>query len=528
MGKADLPIEKAARKMAGGHPEDAVPLLEAALAQAPRSGRAQAALGAAHMALGQLEKGMKAFRAALRLRPDDTYLISRLAETCTTVGRVPEAIALLRHALTLGPDSEIHSQLLYALNHEALDRNEIAFEHAQWGRLHAPRHAVPPRRFPNAADLRRRLRVGYVSGDFRQVAPAYFFEALLNGHDRQGFEIAVYDNGNGEDDLHRRLKASACRWRQTPSWTDRQLHAAIRRDGIDILVDLSGHTAAHRLGVFAMKAAPVQVTYLGYPNTTGLKQMDYRLTDRIADPPGMTGALHTERLLRLPRCFVAYCPPDRQAPVAAAPFAASGRFAFGSFCRPCKLSGPTVAVWAEILRRAPDSRLLLHHEAVRPYSEEAAHFIEREIRARFAALGVDRGRVDFVGKLDLRRHFELYSRVDLCLDPFPYNGTTALCEGLWMGVPAVALAGKTHVSRVAASLLQAVGLNDFVCGTEEEYIAKAVKMSENPERLSRLRAGMRERLSKSALMDGAGLARAVEHQYRLIWRRYCRSKSDRA
>ncbi len=513
--------------MAGGCPEEAVGLMETALKLAPRSGRALISLGEARMALGHLEQGIEAWRAALLVRPNDTYLLSVLAHALLALARVPEAIALLRHALRLGPDACIHSQLLYALDHEAIDRMAIAREHVRWGQRHAPKRAAA-RLFPNGRGLGRRLRIGYVSGDFRQRAPACFFEPLLHEHDRREFEITCYDNGDTQDDAHLRMKASACRWRQVSGLTDPQLRGMIRCDGIDILVDLGGHTGTSRLGVFALKAAPVQVTYLGYPNTTGIEQMDYRLTDRVADPPGMTTALHTERLLRLPRCFIAYRPPDAEAPLAAAPFPADGRFVFGSFCRPCKLSGPTVKAWSAILRRTPDSRLLLHHQAIKPYAEIAARFIEREIRGQFATLGVDGRRVDFVGKLDLRRHFELYNRVDLCLDPFPYNGTTALCEGLWMGVPAVALAGNTHVSRVAASLLQAVGLNDFVCGTEEEYIAKAVKMSEHPERLSRLRAGMRERLSKSALMDGAGLARAIEHQYRLIWRRYCRSNADSA
>ena len=482
-----------------------------------------AGLGMARMRLGLLEEALDALRAGVRLHPDDPYLLSSLAHAELTAGRTGESIALLRRAMAVQPAPELHSLLLYALNHEALDPAGIARDHTRWGQLHACR-PLKPVRFSNATDPRRRLRIGYVSGDFRRSAPACFFEPLLDGHDRARFEITCYDNGEADDATFLRLKASACRWRRIAGLTDRKARATIRRDGIDILVDLSGHTGGNRLGIFAGRAAPVQVTYLGYPNSTGLEQMDYRLTDAIADPPGMTARFHTERLLRLPRCFVAFRPHDSSVPVARAPsLDHPGAFVFGSFSRPCKWSGPTVAAWAEILRRAPASRLLLHHHVLRRCSEGTSRFVEDGIRRRFAALGVDPGRVDFTAGLEAREHFELYGRVDLALDPFPYNGTTSLCEGLWMGVPAVALEGDAHVSRVASSLLRAAGLGSFVCRTTEAYVRKAVESSSSPRHSSRLRSGMRSRLAASPLMDGAGLAAAIEREYRRVWRAYCRS-----
>ena len=446
-----------------------------------------------------LEEGIDSLGAAVRARPDDPLLLAELADAVFTAGRVSEAIDLLRRALSIKLHLEIQGQLLFVMNHEALDPVEIAGEHALWGRRLTA--SLPPRplpSFPNDPDPRRQLRVGYVVDSFRRQTVASFLEPLLEAHDREAFDIVRYQTAE--------------------MGSDRRLSNAIRRDRIDILVDLAGHTEGHRLRVFAQRAAPVQVTYLGYPNTTGLEQMDYRITDTIADPPGLTRHLHTERLLRLPRCFLAYRPRDSAAAVERV---AGEPFTFASFCRPCKLSEGTVMAWAEILRRAPASRLLLHHQAMRPFRKKTAQFIEREIRGRFTPLGVEPSRIEFVGRLGLRRHFELDQHVDLCLDPVPYNGTTALCEGLWMGVPAVALEGSAHVSRVAASVLGATGLGEFVCGSAPDYVATAVRWSRRPARLSQLRAGMRARLAQSELMDGAGLARAIEREYRRIWRRYC-------
>jgi predicted O-linked N-acetylglucosamine transferase (SPINDLY family) len=302
---------------------------------------------------------------------------------------------------------------------------------------------------------------------------------------------------------------------------DDQADAVIREDGIDVLIDLCGHTGGNRLGLFARKPAPVQVTYLGYPNTTGLPAIDYRITDSIADPPGIADSLHTEELIRLPRCFVAYKPFAGFGEVSACPALRNGHVTFGSFSNPLKWNAAVVGAWAAILKRVPGSRLILHHGGCAERSPVVYHALRSRVLDGFQAHGVDAGRLTLIGFLETAEHFALYREVDLSPDPFPYNGTTAVCEGLWMGVPAVALSGETHAARVATSILTAVGLGHLVAQSVERYVDLAVSLARNVEELAALRSALRSRMTASPVMDGRGLAQAIEEAYRRIWRRWC-------
>jgi predicted O-linked N-acetylglucosamine transferase (SPINDLY family) len=296
---------------------------------------------------------------------------------------------------------------------------------------------------------------------------------------------------------------------------DAEVSQLIRVDAIDILVDLAGHTAGLRLKVFADKPAPVQISYLGYPNTSGMGAMDFDLTDPFADPPDMTDAFFSEALLRLPRTFATYTPPADAPAVAAAPGLAGGHVTFGSFHVVSKINRVVLECWAGILKAVPDARLLLCARGIeQPWNA-------RRMLAAFENLGVEPGRIELAGARPMVDYLRLHERVDIQLDTFPVNGHTVLCHGLWMGVPPVALAGGSHAGRLGTSVLQNIGLAELIAADTGQYIERAAALAGDRARLSDLRASMRERMLRSALMDHAGFARDVEAAYREAWRACC-------
>jgi predicted O-linked N-acetylglucosamine transferase (SPINDLY family) len=355
----------------------------------------------------------------------------------------------------------------------------------------------------------RRLKIGYVSGDFCDHPVAYCFEPILENHRRRLFEITLYSSTSKPDVVTERIRRLADRWRDVHAATDEELAGIVRRDRIDILVDLAGHTSIARLGTFARKPAPVQVNVLGYPNTSGLAAMDYRITDEWADPPGMTERWHTERLIRLPGGFLCFRPQESPPAVGKAPCLKGGPTTFGSCSKPPKWTPGSIEAWAAILRRVPDSRLLLHHST--------AEGTQARVLETFFSHGILPHRIGFAGALDWSAHWEWFHQVDLALDPFPYNGTIGSCETLWMGVPFIALAGATHVARVGVSLLTRIGLQHLIARDVEEYIAMAVSLATDRPALQQLRSRMRRRMRRSTLTNGAAFTREMEDAYRKMW-----------
>ena len=405
------------------------------------------------------------------------------------------------------PDDEIlRSNLLYALNFDNRTSPEEVFrEHCEFGRRLNGLAGPPPQWGP-----KRVLKVGYVSADFCDHAVSYNFWPVLENHRRSAFEITLYSSTPKPDFLTRRLRRLACRWRDVRKASDEDLARMVRRDGIDILVDLAGHTSIARLGTFARKPARVQVNFQGYPNTSGLSAMDYRITDEWADPPGMTERWHTEKLVRLPRGFLCFRPEDSAPAVAKPPCLSRGTITFGSCSKPAKWNNAVIRTWAAILRRVPDSR-------------PAAASFDHGQRARraysksFSRTASHRTGLGFRERSTGARTGSGSTQVDMALDPFPYNGTTGSCETLWMGVPFIALAGRTHVARVGVSLLTRIGLERLVARDEEEYVALAVQLCGDREALAGLRGGMRGRMRRSTLMDGGAFTRGLEDAYRQMW-----------
>jgi predicted O-linked N-acetylglucosamine transferase (SPINDLY family) len=424
------------------------------------------------------------------------------AQVLQQMHRIPEAIAAYDRFLELEPANlEARSYRLYALNHlDDLAREKLFAEHVAFGRV-VGQQPLPA--FANDPSPTRRLRLAILSPDLRAHSCAWFLEPLLQHLDPSQFELYLYHDHFREDAVSARLKSLAAVWRNFVGQSSAVVEKAIRADAPDILVDLAGHTGmTSRLPLFAKHLAPVQINYLGYPNTTGLPAMHYRFTDATVDPVGEADALATEKLVRFAPTAWAYQPP----PVTA------------------KVTDATLALWARVLAAVPGSRLLLKG---RGFGEEA---VRQRYFERFAAAGLPVDRVEFLertAKTD--DHLALYGRVDISLDTFPYHGTTTTCEALWMGVPVVTLMGDRHVARVSGSLLTAIGRGEWVAQTPEDYVRIAAELAADPAKLAAIRAGLRDEVRKSPLGDHAGQSIRFAAALRQCWSTWCESRTvDRA
>jgi predicted O-linked N-acetylglucosamine transferase (SPINDLY family) len=353
--------------------------------------------------------------------------------------------------------------------------------------------------------------VGYLSSDLRLHSVAYFLESVFEHGNRQRFEIHAYHNSPAEDEVSDRLRRFVAGWTPCHGMTDEVLAERIRADRIDILVDLNGHTGGSRLPVLAYKPAPVQVSWLGYPTTTGLKAVDYRITDGHVDPPG-SEASSVERLARLPRSYFCYRPPDPSPGLSSLPAERRGHVTFGSFNNLAKVTTETLRLWARVLAAVPRSHFY--------FKARATHdrWARQRIRTRFEAAGFDLARVELHGwSVEDHRHLELYGQLDISLDTFPYNGATTTCEALWMGVPVVTLAGSTHASRMGMSILKAAGEDHLIAYTADEFVEKAATLASRLPELAQWRQTARTKLRASALLDGPRFARGLETAFEAMW-----------
>lgn len=491
-----------------------------ALEARPRWAEGHLNLGLALERQDKLAEAEASLRRALEIKPAYPEALCGLGNVLQFQCRLDEAIACYREAIALRPGfATAISNLLMTLCYDSrLCPDEGAAEHRRLGAILEAGIRPAPLRHPRGAKLvpERRLRVGYVSADFRLHSCAYFFEPLLAAHAPDQLEAFCYSANNRADEVTARLQGLARHWRVIAGLSDDEAAARIAEDDIDILVDLSGHTAGNRLSLFARRPAAIRVAWLGYPNTSGLAAMDYRLTDGRADPEGPADGFYTERLIRLPQGFLCYAPPGNAPVVQPSPATGGAAPTFGSFNNATKIAPPTARLWGKILLDVPAARLVL----------KAKQFRDPSVRDRIASMladaGVPRERLDLrAWSRDIREALGDYGTIDVALDTLPYNGTTTTCEALWMGVPVVTLAGAGHAGRVGASLLGAAGLDELVARTPEAYCRKAIELATDPGRLSELRATLRERLGRSALLDRGGFARQVEAAYRRIWVDYC-------
>ena len=465
---------------------------------------------------GRLRLSVAAYQRALQKWPRFPEALNNLALVYNSLGRVDDGIRCLAEALEIRPNLiPAQSNLLLAiLNSPAWPPEAVAEAHKEWGRQFPP----PPRSVPRTSQRGGRIRIGYVSSNFASNPESFFLEPLIRNHDRARFEIFCYSNVRDHDEWTRRYQRATNHWRDISKNSDHDAARRIRRDGIQILVDCTGHWTGGRLPLFSLKPAPLQVSFPTYPATTGLSAIDYRITDRYADPAGMTEHLHSEKLLRLPRACVTYGPPAGAPDVNPLPALSNGGITFGCFSRRHKITDEMLRVWAAILKRVPDSRLLFHHTY--RGGRKVAREITDPILGVFRSLGVDPARISFLGRLPLPEHLGVIGQVDIALDTFPYHGMTMTCESLWMGVPVITLAGCSHVSRIGVSLLSAVGLRDFIAASTAGYIDIATAAAQNLDALSGLRSTLRDRMCGSPLLQAKDYARAVEDAYlRILARR---------
>jgi protein O-GlcNAc transferase len=470
-------------------------------------------LGNVASELGDLDTAVRHYARARDLQPNDYIIRYNLGLNHLWCGHVDSAIEELRAACNLNPAylSAQSSHLMALHNSDRVSPEEIAATTRHWGAWFASQYPTPaPSRSRSGADLPEVLRVGFISGDFRTHSVAHFFEPIASERDRRAFKYVFYSTALHQDTVTQRLRAYADDWRDVSRLSDDALIELIQADLIDILVDLAGHTEFNRLAAFARRAAPVQVSYLGYPNSTGLPAMDYRITDAVTDPPLVADPWHSERLLRLPESQWCFRPFGVLADPGPLPAREAGFVTFGSFNNIAKVSDTALRCWAQILLNLPTSRLRL----TRIRSPRRA----AEIVALFGRFGVAAERIDLVAYRSDAPYGLQFAGADIALDPYPYNGVTTTCESLYFGLPVISLHGRSGVSRSGLSLLESLGLRELVASSPEEYVKISVALALDLARLEALRASLRSRLEQSSLRNEKRFAANFEALLRAAWR----------
>jgi predicted O-linked N-acetylglucosamine transferase (SPINDLY family) len=477
-------------------------------------------LGVVLKDMGHLEEAIHCYQQLLRLQPEYPDAYANLGTIYRAKGEIAEAEMACRRALQKDPNDFItYSNLLLTLNYNAHHNAQFIYsEHLKYARRFAEPLSSATGPYRNECVPDRRIRIGYVSPDFRRHSVNYFIEPVLASHHHDRFEVFCYSDVPRADDVTARLQRYADQWREIAGMPDEQVAEMIRKDGIDILIDLAGHTGDNRMLLFARKPAPVQTSWLGYPNTTGLKAVDYRIVDGYTDPPGLTDPFYTEELIRLPHSFLSYLPDNNSPAIGNLPVADAGHITFGSFNFFAKVSPEMVGCWADLLKAVPTSHILLKTKSLsdKPTREYAMEM--------FTQKGIERERIELLSyEPSYKGHLDIYNRIDIALDTYPYNGTTTTCEALWMGVPVVTLAGNRHASRVGMSLLTNIGLPELVARTEDEYRGTAVQLAADREKLRFLRERLRDMMRHSPVCDAKGFTADLELLYRRMWEKWCAS-----
>lgn len=502
-----------------GRPSQAVETFERLTRKNPRHVDAWNNMGAALKTLNRFDEALAAFNRALELDPDSSGTYNNLAMTLMAQGRMHDAIGFFRKALHVAPDyAAAHSNLLLCLNYEEQISNAaLLAEHAAWDLRHG-RNAGPPYFSDEAAvdrDPDRPLRVGYISADFGRHPVGYFLGSVMPRHDPAQVRFYAYSARLGEDDLTRSLRQASTGWRSILGVDDSRLAQWIQEDRIDILVDLSGHTAGHRLSLFARRAAPIQVAWIGYFNTTGLSAMDYVLMDPHTVPAGEE-RWFVEEVVRLPDGRFCYQPPEYAPPVAPPPCLARGHVTFGSFNNLSKVTPEVIRLWADVLHAVPDSRMVIKWQTLNAASER------ERLQAAFIAEQIAPERLDLRGPSWHQDMLKEYDDIDIALDTFPFCGGLTSCEALWMGLPVVTWPGSRPVSRQTLGFLAALGREEWTAVDAPHYVSIAARLAADPQTLAVLRQEQRARMLVSPLCDGTRFAAHLEQAFRAMWRRWLR------
>lgn len=464
-----------------------------------------------------LSEAAKFLAHSSNLSECEIYLWEKFGEHLISTGEIEKLSASLLNLIKIHSwNSKVHSDMLFTLHHlPNIDQQKIFEEHIKWAQIHAPVDNSEIGH-DNDVDPNRRLRIGYISPDFRTHPIAFFIAPVIFSHDRQKVEVYGYGNVAKPDATTESLKSLFDNYRNILGLDDRALVDLIREDRIDILIELAGHTNDNNLTVLAQKAAPIQVSYLGYPGTTGMTQIDYRMVDEVVNVNG-SQKFYTEELIYLHSPFTCY--NNTELPTSPLPAERNGYITFGSFQNNCKINRDVISVWAEILKIQKNSRLLLRFAKGNEPSVREFYY------KQFESLSIPRQRVEIRGWLPYIEHLQQYEGVDIALDAFPFNGHATICDALWMGVPTISLASETFASRLGLCMLKSVGLDFFSAQTTKEYIAKAVSLAQNIPSLSKIRATMRQRMLASNLYNPKILVSAMEDAYRKMWHKWCSKQS---
>lgn len=468
--------------------------------------------------MGRLDEAIVAFQAALDLEPSNAVALNNLGVLYKDRGDIPEALSALRKCLSVQPSPAVQSNVIYlSLMDPAAKPEQIAQEEQRWNLQYAaPLRAQRPIHTNNRSPSRR-LRIGYVSCDLRDHVVGRTFLPIFEAHDLAQVECVCY-GGSTTDSVASRFRARAAQWREMDNWSDAQLAAQIHADGVDVLVDLGLHTAYNRLPSFALRPAPVQVSWLGYPGSSEVETIDYWLSDRFLSPSEQTTDNPIGQPYRLPNAWCCYPAPEDSPDVTGLPVLRNGHIRFGSFNNFSKINERVLALWARILQAVPDSQLVL-------LAKIGMHWDRAKSTLQQHGVAVDR--IEFLAYQPWNPqsrpsdYLRRYDEVDIALDPFPYNGMTTTGDALWMGVPVVTLIGNNATGRASFSLLSNVALPELAATTEDGYVQIAAALANDRSRLASLRSTLRDRMKSSPLLDVAGFTRALEAAYRDMWRRWC-------
>lgn len=466
---------------------------------------------------GQLNEAVRHLFSAMQIDPNDPGIWSNLGNGLIHLGETKKGIELVRNAVEKMPQNpRLHSNLLFRLHSMPnLDPRELFEEHKKWAQIHAPMELAKSAH-DNVPDPDRKLRIGYISPDFCGHPVAMFFDPLLESHHRDEVEVYGYGNIELPDKITEQFKSKFDFYRNIYRTNDKNTASMIEQDRIDILVDLAGHTGSSRLRVLAYKPAPIQATYLGYFDTTGMQQVDYFITDERMSP-AQSQQFHTEKLAYLPDSCLCY-KPLTGSPVASLPACEKEYTTFGMLGNSSKINPFNVSLWASVLKNNQNSRMLLMFKG--GDDEEVTEYY----KDLFGKFGIPPGRLEFHGRKMFFDYLDMYGNVDIILDTYPYNGGTTTCDALWMGVPVISLVGRHHFSRVGLSILSSLGLEFFAASTPNEYVLKATALAEKPDALAKIRSSMRARMAASTLCNSDLFAGNIEQAYRKMWRCWCKSR----
>lgn len=486
-----------------------------ALELQPDFPEAQVNLGNALCRTRAFDEGIVAYRRAIELEGERQDVLNNLGMAHLTLGEIDAAKDFFGRAMKIDPnDAAAHSNLIYAMHFDSSsDAAAIRAELGRWNQQHAAALMPPLASYENERTFNRPLRIGYISPDFRDHVVGWNMLPLLREHDRERFHAVCYASVAEPDEMTGRLRSLVYDWRDIANKSDEEVARLVRVDQIDILVDLSLHTGGNRLRVMARKPAPIQVSYLGYPGSTGLDAIDYRFSDPWLDSDDELSE-HTERTIRLPRTYWCYQPLEADIEPGPLPATSSGVITFGCLNQFQKLSTPALELWREILMNVANSRLLVHAEQGK---------CRNRLLELFERGGVERGRIEFTPRLSRARYLETYRRIDIALDPFPHGGGITTCDALWMGAPVITLRGKTGVGRAAASILRNLDLGWLIAKSEREYLSIARSLAEKIAHLAEIRERLRERFRGSVLMDPSAFARNIEAAYLEMWKKWHKS-----